>query len=136
MTSFTDFVNFLENGNRYEVENFSVYLTFNGLSNDISHVVVAQNFIICTCLSYVDIVCVFLRNRVFVIRQKYPLANFLILLFLAYLSEHSWWYIPVDLFCFFKLQDMDSSSYSFMVMYDKRLGIRIKQRTPNTAALP
>ena len=44
--------------------------------------------------------------------------------------------IPVDLFLFFKLQDMDSSSYSFMVMYDKRLGIRIKQRTPNTAAKP
>ena len=32
--------------------------------------------------------------------------------------------------------DMDSSSYSSMVMYDKRLGIRIKQRTPNTAAMP
>ena len=58
------------------------------------------------------------------------------LLFLAYPSEHSWWYIPVDLFYSFKHEDMDSSSYSFMVMYDKRLGIRIKQRTPNTAAMP
>ena len=29
---------------------------------------------------------------------------------------------PVDLFCFFKLQDIDSSSYSFMVMYDKDWG--------------
>ena len=48
-------------------------------------------------------------------------------------SEHSWWISHIDLFCFFKLQDMDSSSYSFMAMYDKRLGLRIKQRTPNTA---
>ena len=30
--------------------------------------------------------------------------------------------IPVGLFLFFKLQDMDSSSYSFMVMYDKDWG--------------
>ena len=29
---------------------------------------------------------------------------------------------PVDLFCFFKRQDIDSSSYSFMVMYDKDWG--------------
>ena len=36
-------------------EIFSVYLTFNGLSNDISHVAVAQNFVISTCLRYVDI---------------------------------------------------------------------------------
>ena len=79
----------------------------------------------------VDIVFVFLRNRVIRFRQKYPLANFLILLFLAYLSEHSW-QISVDLFYSFKHQDRDSSSYSFMVMYDKR----IKQRTPNTAAMP
>ena len=42
----------------------------------------------------VDIMCIILRNRVFVIGQKYPLANFLILLFLAYLSEHSWWISP------------------------------------------
>ena len=42
----------------------------------------------------VVIVCVFLRNRVFRLRQKYPLANFLILLFLAYLSEQSWWISP------------------------------------------
>ena len=42
----------------------------------------------------VDIVCVFLRNRVLRLRQKYPLANFLILLFLAYLSEHSWQISP------------------------------------------
>ena len=35
------FVNFLEDGNRYEDEIFSVYQTFNGLSNDISFVFVA-----------------------------------------------------------------------------------------------
>ena len=46
---------FLEYGNRYKVENFSVYLTFNGLSKNISHFVVAQNFIISTCLRHVDI---------------------------------------------------------------------------------
>ena len=49
----TDFVNFLENANRYKVEIFSVTITFSGLSNDISLVVVAQNFIISTCLSKV-----------------------------------------------------------------------------------
>ena len=42
----------------------------------------------------VDIVCIFLRNRVLRLRQKYPLANFLILLFLAYLSERSWQISP------------------------------------------
>ena len=75
------FVNFLEDGNRYKAEIFRVYLTFNGLSNDISFVFVTQNFIICTCLSYVDRVFVFLRNRVIRFRQKYPLANFLIYYF-------------------------------------------------------
>ena len=50
MTSYTDFVNFLEEYNRYEAEIFSVYITFNGLSNDISFVFVAENFIISTCL--------------------------------------------------------------------------------------
>ena len=68
MSTFWVFVNFLEDGDRYKVEVFRVYLTFYGLSNDISHVVVAQIFIICTCLRYVVIVCIFLRNRVFVIR--------------------------------------------------------------------
>ena len=50
-----DFVNFLENGNRYEVEFFNLHNYFIGLSNDVSHFVVAQNFIISTCLRYVDI---------------------------------------------------------------------------------
>ena len=49
------FCRFLENGNRYRAEIFNVYLTFNGLSSDISHFVLAQNFIISTCLRYVDI---------------------------------------------------------------------------------
>ena len=51
----TDFVNFFEDYNRYRVEIFRVHQFFNGLSNDISHLVVAQNFIISTCLRYVDI---------------------------------------------------------------------------------
>ena len=34
-------INFLEDGNRYKVENFSLYLTFDGLSDDISFVLVA-----------------------------------------------------------------------------------------------
>ena len=55
MSTFWVFVNFLDYYNRYKVENLSVNLTFNDLSNDISHVVVTQNFIICTCLRYVDI---------------------------------------------------------------------------------
>ena len=46
-------INFLEDGNRYKVEIFRVYLTFNGLSNDILHFVVAQIFIISTCLGKV-----------------------------------------------------------------------------------
>ena len=46
-----NFVNFLEDGNRYRAENFSVHLYFNELSNDISHNAVAQNFVISTCLS-------------------------------------------------------------------------------------
>ena len=36
-----NFIKFLEDYNRYIAEVLSVYLTFNGLSNDISHVVVA-----------------------------------------------------------------------------------------------
>ena len=50
MLTYIDFINFLEDVNRYKVENFRVYITFNRLSNDISFVYVAQNFIICTCL--------------------------------------------------------------------------------------
>ena len=50
MTSFWVFVEFLEEYNKYEIENFSVYLTFNKLSNDISHFVIAQNFVISSCL--------------------------------------------------------------------------------------
>ena len=55
MSTFSVFVNFLEDYNRYKAENFSDNIFFNDLSKDISHVVVAQNFIICTCLSNVDI---------------------------------------------------------------------------------
>ena len=44
------FVNFLKDDNRYNVEIFSIYLLFDELSNDISFIFVAQNFIICTCL--------------------------------------------------------------------------------------
>ena len=46
-------INFLEDGNRYKVEIFRVYLTINGLSKNISQFDVAQNFIISTCLSKV-----------------------------------------------------------------------------------
>ena len=44
------FVNFLEEYYRYKVEIFRVYSTFNKVSNGISHFVVAQNFVIYTCL--------------------------------------------------------------------------------------
>ena len=50
MSTYTDFINFLKDYNRYKIEIFSVYLTFNELPNDISFVFVTQNFIICTCL--------------------------------------------------------------------------------------
>ena len=49
------FVNFLEEYNRYNAEIINVNITFDDLSNDISHVVIAGNFIFCTCLRYVDI---------------------------------------------------------------------------------
>ena len=49
----TDFVYFLEVCNRYKVEIFRVHYFFNGLVNDISDFVVAQIFIISTCLSKV-----------------------------------------------------------------------------------
>ena len=48
------FCQFLKNGNRYRVAIFSVDLVFNGLSNNISHFVVTQIFIISTCLRCVD----------------------------------------------------------------------------------
>ena len=50
MSTYIVFANFLEDGDRYKAEIFRVYLTFNGLSNDISHFALAQNFIISTCL--------------------------------------------------------------------------------------
>ena len=46
---------FLEDYNRYEVQICSVNKTFDDLSNDVSHFVLAQIFIIPTCLRYVDI---------------------------------------------------------------------------------
>ena len=82
-----------------------------------------------------DIVFVFLRNRVYRLKQKHPWPS-LMSTFSSSLHGPFLAMFPVDLFCFFKLQDIDSSSYSFIAMYDKRLGIRIKQRTPNTAAMP
>ena len=49
----TDFVSFLEDYKRYRVEIFNVNELFFGLSNDVSHFVVAQNIIISSCLSKV-----------------------------------------------------------------------------------
>ena len=40
------------------------------------------------------IVCIFLRNRVLILRQKYPLANFRVKLFSCLSSERSWWISP------------------------------------------
>ena len=39
-----NFIIFLEDYNRYLVEIFSVNITFDDLSNDVSHFVLAQNF--------------------------------------------------------------------------------------------
>ena len=41
MSTFSVFINFLDDGNRCNVEIFSVYLTFNKLSNGISFVFLA-----------------------------------------------------------------------------------------------
>ena len=46
---------FLKNSKRYRVQNFIVHKLFNDLSNDILLILVAQNFLISTCLRYVDI---------------------------------------------------------------------------------
>ena len=51
----TDFVIFLKDYNRCRAEIFSVNEIFNGLSNNISQVKLAQNFVFSTCLRYVDI---------------------------------------------------------------------------------
>ena len=48
-----NFTSFLGDYNRYGAENFNIHYYFNELSNDISHFVVAQNFITSTCLSKV-----------------------------------------------------------------------------------
>ena len=50
-----NFTNFLEDYNRYRTESFSVHYCFNRLSKKISHFVLAQTFIISTCLRFVDI---------------------------------------------------------------------------------
>ena len=50
MSTYNVFVNFLEEYNRYRAEIFNVNITFDDLSNDVSHFVVAQNFKISTCL--------------------------------------------------------------------------------------
>ena len=41
MSTFSVFVNFLKDGDRYKAENFRVYITFNDLSNGISFIYVA-----------------------------------------------------------------------------------------------
>ena len=122
MSTFWVFVNFLEDGNKYKAKIFRVYSTFNKVSNGISHFVVAQNFVIYTCLRMAtDIVCIFLRNRIFVqqiflrngrfhLGQKISTGQLSCRAFQpssegAFLVD-----IPVDLFRFFKHQDMDSSS--------------------------
>ena len=37
------------------------------------------------------LVRIFLKNRVFILRQKYPLANFRVEFFSCLAREHSWW---------------------------------------------
>ena len=41
MSTFWVFVNFLEDYNKYRAENFRVNITFDDLSNDVSHFVIA-----------------------------------------------------------------------------------------------
>ena len=63
-------INFLEDYNRYRAENFNVYLTFNGLSKNISHVKLAKKFIISTCSSKV------LTINFFEDGNRYKVENF------------------------------------------------------------
>ena len=55
MSTFSAFVTFLKDYNRYKVENFSVKINYDDLFNSISHFVETQNFIFYICLRYVDI---------------------------------------------------------------------------------
>ena len=82
----------------------------------------------------VDKVCIFLRNRVFRLRQKYPLANFLILLFLAYLSEHSWWIFPSIYSAFSSIKTWTVPPYSFARNVDIDCGTLVS-RQPQTRRL-
>ena len=77
----------------------------------------------------VDIVRIFLRNRVFRSRQKYPLANFLILLFLAYLSEHSWWISPSIYSSFSSIKTWTVPPYSFARDVDIDSGTLVSRET-------
>ena len=69
MSTFPVFVNLLKDYNRYKVEIFSVYSTFNKLSNGISFVIVAQNFITSTCLS-MSTKCDFAQKSCFRLRRQ------------------------------------------------------------------
>ena len=82
----------------------------------------------------VDIVCIILRNRVFRLRQKYPLANFLILLFLAYLSEHSWWIFSSIYSAFSSIRTWTVPPYSFARNVDMDCGTLVS-REPQTRRL-
>ena len=75
MSTYTEFVIFLADYNRYRVDIFRVCYTFNGLSNGISHFLVAQNFIISTCLS-MSTWCECFSETVFSFKTKGQISDF------------------------------------------------------------
>ena len=81
-----------------------------------------------------DIVCVFLRNRVFRLRQKYPLANFRVRLFSRLSSERSWWISPSIYSAFSSFNTWTVPPYSFARDVDINCGTLVS-REPQTRRL-
>ena len=72
----------------------------------------------------------YFRNKL-----KISTGQLLCLAFQPSSSEHSWWISPSIYSAFSSIKTWTVPPIA-LAMYDKRLGIRIKQRTPNTAAMP
>ena len=95
MSTFWVFVNFLKEYNRYNVQIFSVNITFDNVSNDISFGFVAQNFIISTCLR-MSTECIYFSEIVFSLKTKYDDITEYVYLF-YFLSSNSASYSLVDI---------------------------------------
>ena len=82
----------------------------------------------------VDIVCLFLRNRVFRLRQRYPLAKFRVELFSRLAREHSWWISPSIYSAFSSFKTWTVPPYSIAHDVDIDCGTLVS-REPQTRRL-